>query len=93
MRQGRSMEYDTMIANIQHYIKAKKDFFVGGRGVGIEFHCMAVGWKVEIERSRFTSHPDYLEVAGDRLLMRRFDLNNTIIGEFDLRHYLKVQAI
>ena len=87
------MEYDTMIANIQHYIKAKKDFFVGGRGVGIEFHCMAVGWKVEIERSRFTSYPDYIEVKEDRLLMHRYDVALPIIGEFDLRHYLKVQAI
>ena len=91
MRQGRSMEYDTMISNIQHYIKAKKDFFVGGRGVGIEFHCMAVGWKVEIERSRFTSYPDMLEVKEDRLILGRY--GEATIGEFDLRHYLKVQAI
>ena len=91
MRQERSMEYDTMIANIQYYIKAKKDFFIGGRGVGIECHCMAVGWKVEIERACFTAYPDCLEVKGDRLIMDRY--GKPIIGEFDLRHYLKVQAI
>lgn len=87
------MEYDTMIANIQHYIKAKKDFFVGGRGVGIACHCMAVGWKVEIERSCFTSYPDYIEVKGDRLLMHRYGFDDSVTGAFDLRHYLKVQAI
>ena len=85
------MEYDTMIANIQHYIKAKKDFFVGGRGVGIACRCMAIGWKVEIERACFTAYPDYLEVNGK--LLQMFRHGHTVIGDFYLPHYLKVQAI
>ena len=94
MRQGRSMEYDMMITNIRHYIRAKKDFFVGGRGVGIACRCMAIGWKVEIERACFTSFPDILQVEGDHLQMLRYGgSDNPVIGEFDLRHYLKVQAI
>ena len=94
MRQGRSMEYDTMIANIQHYIKAKKDFFVGGRGIGVACRCMAIGWRIEIERACFTFYPDFLEVNGDYLQMYRYGgANNQWIGELDLRHYLKVSLI
>ena len=96
MKQERREEYDVMIAKIQHYIKAKKDFFVGGRGVGVECHRMAIGWRIEIERSRFTAYCDSLEVNGDRLQMLTditFAPGNPVIGEFDLRHYLKVSLI
>ena len=73
------MEYDTMIANIQHYIRAKKDFFVGGRGVGIACRCMAIGWKVEIERAYEPETPTRFKQP--KALYRMQDGGIIVVGE------------
>ena len=86
------MEYDTMIANIEHYIKAAKDFFIGGRGIGISCQKMAVCWKVEIERAAFIAYPDVIVCENDKLKLYN-ECGRDWFAEFDLNHYLKVQAI
>ena len=92
MREGRSMEYETMVANIEFYIKANKDFFVGGRGIGFSCRTNAIGWYVEIERAVFKVYTDKLKVEGYDLKLYVDEIEG-YIAKFDLRHYLKVQAI
>ena len=92
MRQGRSIEYETMVANIGFYIHANKDFFVGGRGIGFSCRTNAIGWDIEIERAVFEIYADELKIDGYALKLYREELEDPI-AEFDLRHYLKVQAI
>ena len=92
MKQGRSMEYETMVANIEFYIKANKDFFVGGRGVGFSCRTNAIGWDIEIERAAFDIYADEIKVDRYRLLLYLNEVEDPI-ASFDLEHYLKVQAI
>ena len=92
MRQGRSMEYEDMIARIKYYIDRKKDFFVGGRGVGFSCLTNAIGWDIEIERAAFDIFANEVKVDKDRLLLYLNEAEDPI-ASFDLEHFLKVQAI
>ena len=92
MRQGRSMEYEDMISRIKYYINRKQDFFVGGRGVGFSCHTNAIGWKIEVERAALVIYTAKIELEEDGLMFYGEGKEQSV-GEFDLRHYLKVQAI
>ena len=87
------MEYETMVANIGFYIHANKDFFVGGRGIGFSCRTNAIGWDIEIERAVFDIFADEIKVEGYFLKLYLEDVEYGPIATFDLRHYLKVQAI
>lgn len=87
------MEYETMVANIEFNIKANKDFFVGGRGIGFSCRTNAIGWDIEIERAAFDIFANEIKVEGYFLKLYLEDVEYEPIATFDLRHYLKVQAI
>ena len=37
---SRAMEHEEMISEIKKFIEEKKDFFIGGRGIGIEVEAV-----------------------------------------------------
>lgn len=86
------MEYEDMISRIEFFLSKGKDFFIGGRGIGISCKRMAVCWKVEIERAALILYPDSIRLDDYKLQLFQEGMVDEI-AEFDLRHYLKVQAI
>lgn len=90
MRQECTMEPEEMIAKIMSFIEKKKDFFIGGRGIGIECWRMDNCWKIRIERARFTSFPDTIICKNNALCLYNEDV---WYAEFDLTHFLKVSAL
>ena len=86
------MEHEDMISRIKFFLSRGKDFFVGGRGIGISCQKMAVCWKVEIERAAFIAYPDVIVCENDKLKLYN-ECGHDWFAEFDLNHYLKVQAI
>jgi len=86
------MEHEDMISRIEFFLSRGKDFFIGGRGIGISCKRMAVCWKVEIERAAFVAYPDSIKLDDCKLQLFQEGMVDEI-AQFDLRHYLKVQAI
>ena len=86
------MEHEEMISEIKKSIEKKKDFFIGGRGIGITCRKIAICWQVEIERARFIACPDMIICENDKLKLYN-EAGHDWFAEFDLKHYLKVKAI
>ena len=86
------MEYENMYCMIKWYIDNQKDFFIGGRGIGIECRKMDSCWKIEIERARFVSFSDAIVCENDKLKLYN-ECSHDWFAEFDLKHYLKVKEI
>ena len=89
----RAMHYEMETGLLKNIIEERRDFFIGGRGVGIRFYFKGSGfWELEIERARVIIYADDLKVVGN--LLEVFDEGGeNLIARIDLAHYLKVSVI
>lgn len=89
----RAMRYEMESGLLKNIIDERRDFFIGGRGVGIRFYFKGSGfWELEIERAATIIHADDLKVV-DGLLEVFDEGGNNLIARIDLAHYLKVAVI
>lgn len=77
---------------IKKLIKDRRDFFLGGRGIGARITAEEYGWTVYFERAMLTLSADELEVKDGKLILS-VEGGYSIYGELELAHYLKVTVV
>ena len=86
------MHFEVESGLIKKLIKDRRDFFLGGRGIGIKITRGEYGWDVYLERARLTLSADELEVKDGKLILS-VEGGYSIYGELELAHYLKVTVV
>lgn len=86
------MHYEVESGLIKKLIKDRRDFFLGGRGIGIKITRGEYGWGVYLERAGLALSADELEVKDGKLILS-VEGGYSIYGELELAHYLKVTVV
>ena len=86
------MQFEVESGLIRKLIKDRRDFFLGGRGIGATFTTTAVGWKVDMERARLVLYADEIEVRDGKIILS-VEGGHSEYGELTLAHYLKVTVV
>ena len=86
------MQFEVESGLIKKLIKDRRDFFLGGRGIGIKITRREYGWDVYLERARLALSADELEVKDGKLILS-VEGGYSIYGELELAHYLKVTVV
>ena len=84
-------EYEICDDFIRRLIDQRKNFFLGGRGIGVKITKGDYGWDIYLERARLTLYADELEVKDGKLILS-VEGGYSIYGDLELAHYLKVTA-
>ena len=84
-------EYEICDDFIRRLIDQRKNFFLGGRGIGVKItrDVDDCGWDIYLERARLTLYADELEVKDGKLILS-VEGGYSIYGDLELAHYLKV---
>ena len=86
-------EYGICDGFIRRLIDQRKEFFLGGRGIGVKITPGEYGtWDIYLERARLALSSDKLEVK-DGMLIFSVEGGYSEYGQLELAHYLKVTAV
>lgn len=89
----RPNEYGISNSLVVRLIDQRKEFFLGGRGIGCKITPGKKDkWTIYFDRARLTFYCDMLKLENGKLI---FTVDGGISGhgEVDLAHYLKVTVV
>ena len=87
-------QYEVTTSLVRRLIDERKEFFLGGRGIGCKitpdkYHNT---WVIYFDRARLTFYADAIKVEGGKILFT-VDGGLSGHGEVELAHYLKVTVV
>lgn len=83
---------DDDIKRIEEYIRCRRAFRIGGRGICVECYPKEYGWNVYVPRSYYNANVDTIEADG-HVLRLGVEAGYVGAGQFDLYEYTKLTRL